>query len=403
MKSKLYYVLLCLLFIFSFFDKVYAEGNLEFSVTTTVVGEKTTVPKGSEVTVHLAVNSSDSINTCTFKVETDSGIEVKSQSGMNNFNIQFDQVDNMIVTRSENTEFVSGKGILELNLLVNDAGNLTIKTSSCSSLEGEKTGSYKDVVLNFNVEEAKKDTTLSDLKVVGGVLSPSFSPSVKNYSIQLESSNFSLDMRANSSEYQDKIKVKDVDGNIVDYNNILFKDNSGQALMMLTISVDSVDEYTLLVSYKQKELDNSLASLKVDGKDIELIEDKYDYTIEVDQSIISVRIDATLVDNDNFKFSDSNGPTNFYTLYEKNTYPIIVEPKDPSTGAEQVVYTINIIKKGVSNNNSNMGNINNNNNSNTGSNPSTGGISIVVMLLILFISLICSIVIYQRNLENYNK
>lgn len=400
MKSKLYYILLCLLFVFSFVDKVFAEENLDFSVTSTVVGEKTSVPKESEVAIHLVLNSSENINSCTFDVETDSGIEVKSRSGMNNFNIQFDQSDNIVINRSENTEFVSGKGVLELNLLVNDAGNITIKTISCSSLEEGKTGSYKDIVLSFDVEEGKKDTTLSDLSVIGGTLSSSFSSNVKSYSIQLESSNFSLKMTASNSEYQDKIKVKDTDGNVLDYNNILFKDNSGQALMKLIISVNEVDEYTLFVSYKQKELDNSLATLKVDGKAVELSEGKYDYTIEVDKSIISVKIDATLVDSDNFKFSDSNGPTNFYTLYEKNTYPIIVEPKDSSTGAEQVVYTINIIKKGFSINDSNMGNINSNN---TGSNPSTGGISMAVMVLILFVSLICSIIIYQRNLENYNK
>ena len=400
MKSKLYYILLCLLFVFSFVDKVFAEENLDFSVTSTVVGEKTSVPKGSEVAIHLVLNSSENINSCTFDVGTDSGIEVKSQSGMNNFNIQFDQSDNIVINRSENTEFVSGKGVLELNLLVNDAGNITIKTISCSSLEEGKTGSYKDIVLSFDVEEGKKDTTLSDLSVIGGTLSSSFSSNVKSYSIQLESSNFSLKMTASNSEYQDKIKVKDTDGNVLDYNNILFKDNSGQALMKLIISVNEVDEYTLFVSYKQKELDNSLATLKVDGKAVELSEGKYDYTIEIDKSIISVKIDATLVDSDNFKFSDSNGPTNFYTLYEKNTYPIIIEPKDSSTGAEQVVYTINIIKKGFSINDSNMGNINSNN---TGSNPSTGGISMAVMVLILFVSLICSIIIYQRNLENYNK
>ena len=121
MKSKLCYLLLCLLFIFSFFDKVYAEGNLEFTVTTAVVGEKTTVPKGSEVAIHLALDSSEDINTCTFKVETDSGLDEVSQSGMNNYNVQFDQASNIVISRAENTEFVSGRSVLELKYIVNNA------------------------------------------------------------------------------------------------------------------------------------------------------------------------------------------------------------------------------------------------------------------------------------------
>ena len=111
------------------------------------------------------------------------------------------------------------------------------------------------------------------------------------------------------------------------------------------------------------------------------------------------KIEASLKDSTNFKFIDEfDGVQIVQTPSSSTSYPIIIEPKSSSTGAKGVTYTVTLVKDVPTNNGDNNQNVGNN----TDTNPTTGGVSMAVMILILMCSLVGSIVIYQKNIENYN-
>ena len=112
------------------------------------------------------------------------------------------------------------------------------------------------------------------------------------------------------------------------------------------------------------------------------------------------------MDDTNFRFTtEFEGMQIVQTPSNSTSYPIIIEPSNSQVGAEGTIYTINLIKESTDNNETtdSNNNQNNTNNQNTNTNPTTGGVSMVVMMIILMASLIGSIVIYQKNLEGYNR
>ena len=405
--NKINYIMLCLVSCFAFMNSVFAEGELSFSVDAKPVGE-TTVVKGSEAAVNVSLNSDTALSSCTFNIVADAGIEFVSKSSMNSYVVR-DEGENIIVERANtDVSFVSGQNVLELKYKVNNDGKLTIKTISCKSAVDDKTGSASDKFIEFKTKEVNDDTSLKSLTVTGGTLSPKFSASAYNYTVQLHDTKFSLNMTASNSDYQDKIVVTDVDGNVLDASNIIFKNDGGQGIMVVTITVNGKTKYELGVRYVQEELDNSLASLKVGGQEIGLESGKYDYSVNVGKDINEVKIEATLKDSNNFKFVDGNGPTTLQVTSAINSYALMIEPKDSSSGGKGVTYLITINREGVSvpvekpSSSSNNNKPSNNNQGNTTTNPSTGGISMFLMAFILIVSLIGSIYLYKKNLEGYN-
>lgn len=407
MKNRIYYILLSLMVSFSFMNTVFAEG-LDFSITGKVVGDSTSVAKGSEATINLALTSEESIKSCIFELTQDSGIELVLKSGMNNYIVGTDGNRVLINRSSTDVDFVSGQNVLELKYKINNDGNVTIKTVECKSTD-DVTGTYNDITFDFDAVVDVNDTTLSNLKVTGGVLSPNFSSSINQYVINLDSSEFSLEMTANNSDYQDDIVVTDSDGNKLDPNKIVFSDPSGQASMEVTITVNNDTKYTLLVNYKQAGLSNDLTSLKVDGEYVTLEPGKYDYTVIIDNDKTSVTIEAVLKDSANFQFAEGNGSTIFQTPNPSNTYPILILPKDMSLGAESVVYSVVVAKEcegGCCNGKCDVPTDEPDepdSDENVTTNPSTGGVSMFIMAFILIMSLFGSIVLYQKNLKGYNK
>lgn len=404
MKNKIYYILLGIIVSFSFINSVFAEGELDFSVKANVLGDGTTYAAGSEVVIDVGLVSDTDIDRCIFNVVADSGLELISESGMNNYVIGEDE--NGVLVYRANTEvgFTSGTNILELKYKINADSKVVIKTVECSSSVDTK-GSYEDISFDFKVSAATEDTSLKSLIVKGGILSPAFTSTQTQYIVDLELPEFTLEMVANNEDYQDKIVVTDASGVKLDPSKITFKDLSSQGMMELIITVNKKTEYVLLVKYEQEGVDNSLKTLKVYGKEIKLQEGKYDYKITVSKDAKSVRIDAVLADSENFKFADNNGPTTFQVPNATNVYPLIIEPKNASIGASGVTYTITVLKEGMvdtdSSNGSSGGNNSNNNQGNVTNNPTTG-VSMFIMAFILIVSLIGSIYLYYKNMEAYN-
>lgn len=396
-------MLLSLLMSFSFMNTVFAEGDLEFSISANLVSGSTTVAAGSEAVIDLGVVSSSNVDSCIFEITHDSGIEFVSRAGMNNYVVGTNDNNILVYRATTDVGFTSGQNILELKYKINSAGKLTIKTTKCTS-STDTSGSYKDIDFDFKVTDASEDASLKSLVVNGGVLSPTFTSSQTNYVIDLDSTSFSLELIANNTNYQDKIVVTDANGVVLDPSNITFSDISGQAMMDLTVTVNGVSKYTLLVKYEQEGLDNSLSSLKVYGKEVALQKGKYDYKVIVSKDASSVKIAAELVDSENFKFAENNGPTTFQIPNATNVYPLIIEPKSSSLGATGVTYTITVVKEGmVDTGNSSSGNNQNTGGGNVSANPTTSGISMFIMSFILIVSLIGSLYLYRKNIEGYNK
>lgn len=395
MKNKLSYIFFCVLTSFVFINNVFAE-ELDFTVNANVVGGSTTVVKGTEVSINVSLNSDVYLSACTFKVTEDSGIESISKKGMNNYHIEVG--DRILIDRdNDDTNFTSNYVVMQLKYKVNDSGKVTIKNLDCAAPATNQSGTYsEDVVVEFQAIDNSEDTSLKNIVVTGGTLSPSFSSSRNDYSIQLSGTKFSLSMTASNSDYQDDIVVTDEDGNTLDPSNITFKNTNNQGSMRITIKVNNDTTYNLLAVYEEEKLYNSLKSLIVDGKTVNLQDGKYDYTVTIGNNVDSVKIDAVLTDSTNFKFTDEfNGTQIVQTPSNSTSYPIIIEPSSSDVGAKGVTYTIKLIKEGTD--------VGTDNNQNTTTNPTTGGISMIVMMIVLMASLIGSIVIYQKNLKGFTE
>lgn len=404
MKNKFLYLILSMIMCFSFVSEVFALDD-EFSSSVTINGGKDTFEKGKEAIININIKDNFYIDLCTFDVETDSGLEFLSSKTIEGYSFETNDGSKFIIKGSDTDATSTNGNLLQLIYKVNSSGKFKVNYSCEHKSEVEDkrvTHGSLSRELELKVIDLSQDTTLSKLVVNGGVLSQSFLPNVKNYSINLDSTSFSLNLTTSNPDYQDDIVVTDGDGNKLDIDSIIFKNTNSQGQMQIVITVNNDTVYNLLVVYEKKELDNSLKTLKVDGKNIQLEDGKYDYIITIGSDVNSVKIEASLKDSTNFKFIDEfDGVQIVQTPSSSTSYPIIIEPSNLQVGAEGVTYTIKFVKEkvntGVNNgdNNQNVGN-------NTDTNPTTGGVSMAVMILILMCSLVGSIVIYQKNIENYN-
>jgi len=404
MKNRLCYIGMFLLLSILCINSVYAA---EFIVTPVV--ESLNVTKGKEVSIKLNLKASESISECLFKFENDDNIEYVNVSSANGWVVKEKGVDGINLSNSDDGGEApsSGVNIAELKYKINGDGSVVIKTVQCVSLISETSYKYDDVSLSFTAKEVEDDTTLSSLVVTNGVMSPSniSSEHTGSYMITLTSATFGLSMTATNSSYQDKIVVKDVNGNVIsDLSNITFSDPTGQGQMPLSVIVNGKTTYSLLVTYTQSELDNSLSSITINGKELNLIDGQYDYEYTVGKDVTWLEVAATIKDNDNFKFASSTVAPGGFNIDDFVSVVIVVEPKDSSSGAKAVTYTIDVTKEGTdvgSESGSTGGSGDAGSDGNVSKNPVTADIPMVFMGLILVASLVGSIILYRKNLESY--
>ena len=130
--------------------------------------------------------------------------------------------------------------------------------------------------------------------------------------------------------------------------------------------------------------------------------------IVVGSDVSSFTVEAELNDSENFKFGDAGNAPGKFNINDIVDFYIVVESKNDSSSV--VLYTFKVTKEGSSptepgkdGNNNSGGSAGNNNgsNGNADTNPQTGGVSMFVMAFILVVSLIGSVVLYQKNLESY--
>lgn len=425
MKNKLYYILLGVLLCFSCMGNVFA-ADLNFNVTATP--DATEVVKGKEVSITLNLKSDSSIDMCQFQITSDSVLEYVSMSAANGWKIGEGTIKNFTLENDVNkTEpLTNGENALVLKYKVNGDGKVTIKTVECASVtdtNNASSGTHNDVLVNLTAKEVSEDNTLSKLEVTGGtLLTPITTPTENNqYIIILDSVKYGLKATASNSEYNNKIVFKDIDGNVVnDPSNLTFVSDGGQPQTRMTVTVNDKMTYNLFIRYEQKELDNSLKSVTINGANLPLVKGQTDYEYTIGKDVTSFEVSAVLNDSTNFKFGDGSNFTGKITIKDVAYVNIEVVPVNANSGATSQLYTITVTREGSLNNDkpsgddkpvvkppsggtsgSNNSGSNNSTNNNVNNNPTTGDISMFLMAIILISSLIGSIFLYQRNLESY--
>ena len=408
-KNKFKYILLIFIICFSFVGNVFA-ADLDLVVGATA--DKTTVTKGDVVTIMVSIKSSEYINSCIFEQSADSGLELlptgddiavdeQGVYGVGTFGAVGTTTINVMDSGTSGKAPTNGQNILRLKYKVNSSGKITIKTDSCITFTSEKTATHSDVTVNVTAIDKSQDTTLKSLTVTGGTL-VNFSPNEKSYSVPLDTSKFSLNMQTSNPEYQDNILVADEEGNILDPSNISFKASNDQGyIMRVFISVNNDTVYDIAFIYENNELDNSLSSLKINGESINLTKGKLNYTYKLASTATEMKVVAVLADSNNFQFDDGSDGVWTYNKSDE-MISIVIKPKKNDSGVGSLTYIIEIEKESGSPNNSSSSKPTTGNNGNTTSNPQTGNISMFIMAIILIASLIGSVVLYQKNINNYN-
>lgn len=407
MKNKLCYVLLGILLSFSFMNNVFAE---DFSVS--LIPSSNTVVKGSEAAIKINIKSSEAIAACRFKFSSDDNIEYVSIANANGWVVNENGENGVLVSSGSlsSDSMSSGVSIVELKYKVNGDGKVTVKTEQCVSVN-EMSYTFDDVSVNFAVTEPVDDTSLKSITVTGGVLNPNFNPEKYSYVItNLSSPKFGLTLIANDESHQDDIVVKNSSGEVInDLSNIIFKDESGQGMMQLTVAVADKTKYSITVNYTQKDLKSDLKSVTINGEQLPLVDGVFEYEYSVGKDVKNVEITAEVKDSENFKIGSASNAPGTFTIKDSIDVIIVVEPKSPELGASLSTYTIRIIKEGVkvedekpSGDTSSGNNTGGSSSSgNTATNPETGDISMFIMAFILISSLTGSVFLYQKNMESY--
>ena len=255
----------------------------------------------------------------------------------------------------------------------------------------------EDVKTTITIEEKSLEPVkkgLSNIKITGGALTWNFSTDRLDYTADIESTTFSIEATPNNPEETVKYYYSLPSGEEKELNpsNITF-DGGEQGIMNIIIKVGDV-VYEINAKRKQSEddpkLDNSLSTLVVDGKTIDLIPGKTDYEVTV-RNIDKYEFKATLKDPDNFKF-DEMAPGE--GIVNGSSFEIKIIPKDTSSGGEAITYIIKVTGSGSGGSSSKPS-------SNTGNNPQTSGISTFFITLIIIASLVVSLTLYKKNVDTY--
>lgn len=405
MKNKLNYVLIGILVSFSFMGNVFAAENLEFEVY--VDKNNIEVVKGTDVSVMVGVKSSEYINSCTFQVVNDAGVEKLQPKGVGSFGVfAAEEKINVMDANVSGDAPTNGTNIMQLNYKVNSSGKIIIKTVECTTFEKEKTGTYTDIEVNFIAKELSEDNTLKSVKINGESV-PNFSPEGNNYLVMLENPTFSLVYETTNPDYQDDVVVKFNNAVVNDLNNIVWSDPLHQEGAVLELVVNNNKTYLIAVQYTAKNLDNTLKSLKINGKEVNLQAGVTNYTVKVGKDVTNLIVEAVLNDSENFKLLEPFVNGKLENGCSGNTCPftIEIEPVNDKIGGSSISYIIEIEKEGTEPSSSKPVSKPSSSNKPTSSdvekNPQTGDISMFLMALILISSLVGSVLLYQKNMEGY--
>ena len=159
--------------------------------------------------------------------------------------------------------------------------------------------------------------------------------------------------------------------------NIVYGANEFE--IIVTAENGDIRTYKLVVN---RLSDNRLSKLTINGKDIDLKDNIYNYNFEVDSDIDKVKIDAKLQDEKN-KFVDGYGSRTINNL-ESNKTKVVLKIKGQD--GNDVTYIINIIKKDKDKSEEDIN-----------KNIKTGVASICLVAIIALVTLLIGIIAYRKR------
>ena len=281
-----------------------------------------------------------------------------------------------------NIEFNSEK--LNYDLIINsDKINITATTSSSTSKvegTGEKkleygknefkiivtaeNGSKRTYILNITRYDT--NNTLKSIKINGEEVKINDNKEI-TFTTKLD--KIKIEANANSD------RVKSITG--TGEKNIVYGANEFE--IIVTAENGDIRTYKLVVN---RLSDNRLSKLTINGKDIDLKDNIYNYNFEVDSDIDKVKIDAKLQDEKN-KFVDGYGSRTINNL-ESNKTKVVLKIKGQD--GNDVTYIINIIKKDKDKSEEDIN-----------KNIKTGVASICLVAIIALVTLLIGIIAYRRR------
>lgn len=319
-----------------------------------------------------------------------------------------DSTDGTNKIKVSSTDGVSGNSfeIGSLSLKVKEGATVGNSTITLSSIKFVTKDSEENNLVNtsdtININNNGAVKGLKKLSIVNGSLSTIFDTNKTSYSqIIVTSSNFKIN--ATPVNDSDKVKVYNEDKQELDPSNITWKSTSGTMVVYIDVGTgDRLVTYTLVISHaKTNTFDNSLKSLTVGGKTVQIEKGKVEYNVKLD-NVTSYEVNAVVSDPDNFILDSMNGVNGRWN--DERTIIIVVTPIDDTSGAKSLNYKINVTGTNSSEpvNPKPSTPTTPTNPDRDITNPKTGVISGFVMLSILIISFIASIYLYRKNISGYN-
>lgn len=388
--KKIKFIILSLLLIFPV--EAYAlTGKIS------IVCNPTTVKPGENVECLIKGNSDELVGSIESTITLKEGLSIVSFSPKNPFEGN-DVAGNKIETYNSSgvkDDFDIGTLKLKVADTATDGtfslGLVNTKFYGKDDKENTVSNASADIVVK-NQEVSKG---LKSLSVEGYNISPIFNSEQTGYMVTIKGDSFKINAVA-ANDNEEVLIYNEVDLNTpLNASNIKFNPKDGA--MVIVIKVGTM-EYNLVVTREiEQEYDNTIKSITVGGKKIDLIAGKYDgYEVTLDD-VKGYDIKIVLNDEDNFYVADATDGV--ISWQDEGVIRIVIYPKDSSSGIETLTYWITVKKAGGSSTPSSS------RPSSTGggiTNPQTGNISIFVITLVLIGSLILSLNLYKKNMNYYN-
>lgn len=388
--KKIKFIILSLLLIFPV--EAYAlTGKIS------IVCNPTTVKPGENVECLIKGNSDELVGSIESTITLKEGLSIVSFSPKNPFEGN-DVAGNKIETyNSSGVKDDFDIGTLKLKV----ADTATDGTFSLGLVntkfygKDDKENTVSNASANIVVKSQEVSKGLKSLSVEGYNISPIFNSEQTGYMVTIKGDSFKINAVAANDNEEVLIYNEEDINTPLSANNIKFSPKDGA--MAIIIKVGTI-EYNLVVTREiEQEYDNTIKSITVGGKKIDLIAGKYDgYEVTLDD-VKDYNIKIVLNDEDNFYVADATDGV--ISWQDAGVIRIVIYPKDSSSGIETLTYWITVKKAGGSSTPSSS------RPSSTGgtmTNPQTGNISIFVITLVLIGSLILSLNLYKKNMNYYN-
>lgn len=372
--KKIWSLLLMLLLPFN----VYAlEGGITLNC------DKATVSPGDTITcVMKGFVSDDKISNVNFKIKTSNEnaltlTEVKKDGGADYWSGGNDNGHVVLYTdNNKEGNFDIVTFTLKANENITNGSDVKINVYELS-FSGTDYLPVSLTSVDKDIRIASTINNLSNLKLNGGELSPVFSENTNNYSATIDAEEISIEATVKDPKSQLKGDVGTLKLNYGINNFSINVTSEAGVTKVYSVTINRPDN---------RDTDNTLKTLKINGIDIKLDKNKFEYSYDVENNITEATIVATL--NSNLAILTEGELNRKVKLAEgKNK----IEFKVMAENEKIATYTININRK---------------NKAGITTNPKTGSGTIWIVLGVLVISIvvgICSYEYYKKKVRKNNE